>query len=287
MSVSLRLSRGGSKKRPFFRIVAADIRAPRDGKYLEKLGTYNPMRSKDDPERVNLNLDRIKYWLSVGARPTEKVNKFLANEGLTKKNEIPQQTKQDKPRKKTLEKLKAKEEKLKSKQEMEKAAQDASTETKTEQNVVQEDTPQSTDLNTKPQDETKSVDTEEASTETKKEQSVVQEDTPQTTDLNTQPQDEIKSEDTKQESSSNLEPASETKPKAEEIKQKPQPNPVPTSSTKLESAKPENDLSSTAKTSQNQAESVETKLQQKTDLSNNSNELESKQQSKEENNPKE
>ena len=85
MSVSLRLSRGGSKKRPFFRIVAADIRAPRDGKYLERLGTYNPMRSKDDPERVNLNLDRIKYWLSVGARPTEKVNKFLANEGLTKK----------------------------------------------------------------------------------------------------------------------------------------------------------------------------------------------------------
>ena len=123
MSVSLRLSRGGSKKRPFFRIVAADIRAPRDGRYIEKLGTYNPMREKDDPERVNLNLERIKYWLSVGAKPTERVTGFLAKEGLLKKPEIPKQTKQDKPKKKTVEKLKAKEEKLKAKEEMEKAVE--------------------------------------------------------------------------------------------------------------------------------------------------------------------
>ena len=67
MSVSLRLSRGGSKKRPFFRIVAADIRAPRDGRYIERLGTYNPMREQSDPERVNLNLERIikKHFLEV------------------------------------------------------------------------------------------------------------------------------------------------------------------------------------------------------------------------------
>ena len=123
MSVSLRLSRGGSKKRPFFRIVAADIRAPRDGRYIERLGTYNPMREKDDPERVNLNLERIKYWLSVGAKPTERVTGFLAKEGLLKKPEIPKQTKQDKPKKKTVEKLKAKEEKLKAKEEMEKAVE--------------------------------------------------------------------------------------------------------------------------------------------------------------------
>ena len=123
MSVSLRLSRGGSKKRPFFRIVAADIRAPRDGRYIERLGTYNPMREKDDPERVNLNLERIKYWLSVGAKPTERVTGFLAKEGVLKKPEIPKQTKQDKPKKKTLEKLKAKEEKLKAKEEMEKAVE--------------------------------------------------------------------------------------------------------------------------------------------------------------------
>ncbi len=123
MSVSLRLSRGGSKKRPFFRIVAADIRAPRDGRYIERLGTYNPMREKNDPERINLNLDRIKYWLSVGAKPTDRVNGFLAKEGLLKKVPVPKQTKQDKPRKKTIEKLKAKEEKLKAKKEMEKAAE--------------------------------------------------------------------------------------------------------------------------------------------------------------------
>ena len=116
MAVALRLSRGGSKKRPFFRIVAADVRAPRDGKYLERLGTYNPMKKKDDPERIFINKERIKHWLSVGARPTERVAKFLALEGLVKKLDIPKQTKKDKPRKKTLEKVKAKEEKLKSKE---------------------------------------------------------------------------------------------------------------------------------------------------------------------------
>ena len=120
MSVSLRLSRGGSKKRPYYRIVAADIRSPRDGRYLERLGTYNPMKQKNDPER-------IKYWLSVGAKPTDRVTKFLANEGLTKKPSIPKQTKQDKPKKKTLEKLKAKEEKLKSKQEVKNAVEETST----------------------------------------------------------------------------------------------------------------------------------------------------------------
>ena len=118
MAVALRLSRGGSKKRPFFRIVAADVRAPRDGRYLERLGTYNPMKEKSDPERVTLNKDRIKYWLSVGAKPTERVQKFLANEKLADKPVINKQTKQDKPKKKTLEKLKAKEEKVKAKEQV-------------------------------------------------------------------------------------------------------------------------------------------------------------------------
>ena len=125
MAVALRLSRGGSKKRPFFRIVAADVRAPRDGRYLERLGTYNPMKEKSDPERVTLNKDRIKYWLSVGAKPTERVQKFLANEKLADKPVINKQTKQDKPKKKTLEKLKAKEEKVKAKEQ---AAADKSAE---------------------------------------------------------------------------------------------------------------------------------------------------------------
>ncbi len=125
MSVALRLSRGGSKKRPFYRIVAADIRSPRDGRYLERLGTYNPMKEKTDPERIYLNKERIKYWLSVGAKPTERVQKFLAKEGLADKPVITKQTKQDKPRKKTLEKIKAKEEKTKAKVDAENAAKSA------------------------------------------------------------------------------------------------------------------------------------------------------------------
>ena len=125
MSVALRLSRGGSKKRPFFRIVAADIRAPRDGRFLERLGTYNPMKNKDDPQRITLNTERIKYWLSVGAKPTERVQKFLANEKLAEKPVVYEQTKQNKPRKKTLEKIKLKEEKVKAKQDMKKAAEAA------------------------------------------------------------------------------------------------------------------------------------------------------------------
>ena len=102
MSVSLRLSRGGSKKRPFFRIVAADIRAPRDGRYIERLGTYNPMREQSDPERVSLNLERVKYWLSVGAKPTDRVIGFLAKEGLLKKPPTPKQLERHKIREQKL-----------------------------------------------------------------------------------------------------------------------------------------------------------------------------------------
>ena len=125
MGVALRLSRGGSKKRPFFRIVAADVRSPRDGRFLERLGTYNPMMKKDDPSRVTLNTERIKYWLSVGAKPSERVQKFLAKEKLAEMPKINKQTKQDKPRKKTLEKIKTKEEKIKAKEEMQKPAEAA------------------------------------------------------------------------------------------------------------------------------------------------------------------
>ena len=113
MAVALRLSRGGSNKRPFYRIVAADVRSPRDGRYIERLGTYNPMKPKDHSERLTIKKERIKYWLSVGAKPTDRVAKFLAAEGMIEKPKIYEQTKQDKPRAKTLEKLKAKEEKMK------------------------------------------------------------------------------------------------------------------------------------------------------------------------------
>ncbi len=82
MAVSLRLSRGGSKQRPYYRIVVADSRAPRDGKNLEQVGTYNPMLAKEDPVRVRLNEDRIRYWLGVGAQPTDRVARFLDVAGI-------------------------------------------------------------------------------------------------------------------------------------------------------------------------------------------------------------
>ncbi|QJU56764.1 30S ribosomal protein S16 [Sphingomonas sp. AP4-R1] len=82
MSVSIRLSRGGSKKRPYYRIVVANSRAPRDGAFIEKIGTYNPLLAKDDEKRVVLNGERAKHWLSVGAQPTDRVARFLDAAGL-------------------------------------------------------------------------------------------------------------------------------------------------------------------------------------------------------------
>ena len=82
MAIALRLARGGAKKRPYYRIVAADSRRARDGKYLEQLGTYNPMLPKDSEERVKLNEDRIRYWLGVGAKPSDRVLRFLDAAGI-------------------------------------------------------------------------------------------------------------------------------------------------------------------------------------------------------------
>ncbi|MGY6552066.1 MAG: 30S ribosomal protein S16 [Erythrobacter sp.] len=82
MAISIRLSRGGSKKRPYYRVVVADTRSPRDGKYLEQIGTYNPLLAKDSPERVKLNEDRARYWLGVGAQPTDRVARFLDAAGI-------------------------------------------------------------------------------------------------------------------------------------------------------------------------------------------------------------
>ena len=82
MAVSIRLTRGGSKKRPYYKIVVADARAPRDGKFIEKIGTYNPLLAKDDEKRVVLDTDRAKHWLSVGAQPTERVARFLDVAGV-------------------------------------------------------------------------------------------------------------------------------------------------------------------------------------------------------------
>ena len=82
MALSIRLSRGGSKKRPYYRIVVADARSPRDGKFIEKIGNYNPLLAKDDEKRIVLDADRAKHWLSVGAQPTDRVARFLDVAGV-------------------------------------------------------------------------------------------------------------------------------------------------------------------------------------------------------------
>jgi small subunit ribosomal protein S16 len=82
MALSIRLSRGGSKKRPYYRIVVADGRSPRDGKFIEKIGNYNPLLGKDDEKRVVLDADRAKHWLGVGAQPTDRVARFLDAAGV-------------------------------------------------------------------------------------------------------------------------------------------------------------------------------------------------------------
>lgn len=85
MAMKIRLARGGSKKRPFYRVVAADSRMPRDGRFIEKLGTYNPLLAKDSEERVKLDLDRIKHWLDQGAQPTDRVSRMLEAAGVLEK----------------------------------------------------------------------------------------------------------------------------------------------------------------------------------------------------------
>ena len=87
MAMKIRLARGGSKKRPFYRIVAADSRMPRDGRFIEKLGTYNPLLPKDSEERVKMNMERIKHWLDLGAQPTDRISRMLEAAGhLPKKD---------------------------------------------------------------------------------------------------------------------------------------------------------------------------------------------------------
>ena len=100
MSTRIRLSRTGSKNRPFFKIVVTDKRNPRDGKFIEKLGTYNPLLSKDDANRIIYDEERVKYWLSKGATPSYKMAQFLSNDNLVEKPPIPKQTKKHLPKEK-------------------------------------------------------------------------------------------------------------------------------------------------------------------------------------------
>ena len=110
MSLKIRLARGGSKKRPFYAIVVADARSPRDGRFIEKLGTYNPMLERDHADRVTLKDERIKHWLGVGAQPTERVARFLGDAGITEKPAIRRTPIKSAPKAKAQERAKEAEE---------------------------------------------------------------------------------------------------------------------------------------------------------------------------------
>mgnify|MGYP001169188755 CR=1 FL=1 len=110
MSLKIRLSRGGAKKRPFYRIVVADSRSPRDGRFIERIGVYNPMLKREDPNRIQFNEERVRHWLSNGATPSDRVARFLGAADIIPMPERREQTKKDKPRAKTLERLKEQEE---------------------------------------------------------------------------------------------------------------------------------------------------------------------------------
>jgi small subunit ribosomal protein S16 len=105
MSVMIRLTRGGAKKRPFYSIVVADKRSPRDGRFIEKVGTYNPMLEKDHPERVTLKEERIRHWLGVGAQPTDRVAKFLGQAGIIEAPKYRETPKKSAPKAKAQERM--------------------------------------------------------------------------------------------------------------------------------------------------------------------------------------
>ena len=110
MALKIRLARGGAKKRPFYRMVVADSRNPRDGAFLEKVGTYDPFLPGDNPNRITVNADRIKYWISVGAKPSDRAAVLLSHHGLCEKPAISATPKKSAPKKKAQERLKAQQE---------------------------------------------------------------------------------------------------------------------------------------------------------------------------------
>ena len=105
MPVRIRLSRGGSKKRPYYRIVIADSRRARDGKFIDQVGTYNPMLKKENPERVKIDIEKAKEWIAKGAQPSDRVKLFLSTMGVGEKPMITEKTKKHLPKKKAQEKL--------------------------------------------------------------------------------------------------------------------------------------------------------------------------------------
>ena len=142
MATKIRLARGGSKKRPFYRIVVADERAPRDGNFIEKIGNFNPMVPKDHKERVVISKERAEHWLKVGAQPTERMQRILSELGMMEAPKITEKTKKHLPKAKAQERVKAKEEAAIKVEEEAKAAAEAA---KAEAEKPSEETPAPTE----------------------------------------------------------------------------------------------------------------------------------------------
>jgi small subunit ribosomal protein S16 len=106
MALKIRLARGGAKRRPFYRIVVAQSTSPRDGAFIERIGSYNPMVDHGHPDRLKIDAERATYWISVGAVPTDRVARFLSTVGLGEAPAQPEQTKKNQPRAKTQERMK-------------------------------------------------------------------------------------------------------------------------------------------------------------------------------------
>lgn len=138
MATKIRLARGGAKKRPYYRLVVADVRAPRDGRYIEKIGTYNPLLAKDDPQRVTLKEDRVNYWLGTGATPTDRVAGFFEAAGITLPSAVVKKREQAKKNIKIAEE-KRKIEAEKKKAEEAKAAKEAEAEASPAEEAPAED----------------------------------------------------------------------------------------------------------------------------------------------------
>ena len=135
MPVRIRLARGGAKKRPFYRIVVADSRRARDGKFIDQVGTYNPMLPKDSPERVKIDVEKTKDWIAKGAQPSDRVTLFLSKLDVVEKPVITEKTKKHLPKKKAQEKLAA----AKEKEEAAKAAAEAPAEAPAEAEAPADD----------------------------------------------------------------------------------------------------------------------------------------------------
>tara|TARA_Y100001934_G_C12303961_1_gene751431 strand:+ start:1125 stop:1640 length:516 start_codon:yes stop_codon:yes gene_type:complete len=132
MALKIRLSRAGAKKRPYYHIVLADSRSPRDGRYIERLGNYNPMLPKDSGDRVNLKEERIKHWLDQGAQPSDRVARFLGKANIIEMPQHRDQPKKSKPKQKTLDRIAEREEKLKAAKEAIEQSEQSDTDNKDE-----------------------------------------------------------------------------------------------------------------------------------------------------------